>query len=181
MATRIFPVIHKSPIFNIKENGAHFLGMFADDLLFIGFLVQKLGHSYMRAEKVFKDSVDVCIEGLRLDRGLLNGRRVLEIAILDMVIARQPRLLQLVRGTRRCFRRIMRRPRQICVVLGEERLGGIRAVRSIRRIFVLMVGGNPQVPSDVGGIFAEALFKSLHKVHQIFHGVLLVPDGARIA
>ena len=94
--------------------------MLADDLLLVGFLVQKLGHSYMRAEKVFKDGVDVGIERLRLDRWLLNGRRVLEIAILDMVIARQSRLLQLVRGTRCCFRRILRRPRKICVVFGEE-------------------------------------------------------------
>lgn len=75
-------------IVDVNHDRAHLLGVFADNFLLIRILVQQFGDSDVGAEEVLLDSVDVLVERLRAHWWLFLRGRVLEVAVINMAVAR---------------------------------------------------------------------------------------------
>ena len=148
--------------------------MLADDFFLVSLFVEQLGYSDVWAEEVFKDRICMSLKRLRLHGRLFYGRCMIEIAVLDVVIAGYS-------GLGRCTRTVRRIPQHrrlsnLRIILRQERFWRILAIGVL-----LSVGRNSHMLGHIGWVLPETLFKPLHEIHEIFHRVLLVTYWTRVA
>ena len=160
-------------------DGAHLLAVLANHLLLISIFVKKFGYSDVRAEEILVDGVSVILNGLWLNwRVILSASMLLEVAVLDVRVAHAAAVRRSCSTSTFlpiCTCCCQHRLRVQRVIISQERFARIAPILSLPEC------RDSHVLCNLGGVFAEALFKSFHKVHEVLHGVLLVTDLLLVA